>query len=296
MLHPELLDWEVVESHAVAPVQVLFKEDGAYLPDPGGLPLMLENGTAGVKIRQIAPNSISGSYTFDMHQSCRTALPTSPHPRGAGAEAGRPRPTSDPITNMNERVDRLPRKLHRKSRSAAAAQPDARTVTNPFTFGVLKRMTPPAPTPSNEELAAVDAPEPKVQQRRSFGASFSFLQSRHGRDRLGSRSSISSTKSAASTSGSEDGEIVESGSGSGSESVPAVRKEKQVQPQTSTTHHSAGSYFPIIRPEPPLASHKHTLAQPVYHKGQTKKVLKHAREELMKEVTKAGYNVLVVEG
>jgi hypothetical protein len=29
----ELLDWGVVESHGVAPVQVLFKEDGAYLPE-----------------------------------------------------------------------------------------------------------------------------------------------------------------------------------------------------------------------------------------------------------------------
>ena len=29
MLHPQPLDWEVVESHAVAPVQVLFKDDGS---------------------------------------------------------------------------------------------------------------------------------------------------------------------------------------------------------------------------------------------------------------------------
>jgi hypothetical protein len=33
MLHPQPLDWEVVESHAVTPVQVLFKEDGTYLPE-----------------------------------------------------------------------------------------------------------------------------------------------------------------------------------------------------------------------------------------------------------------------
>jgi hypothetical protein len=174
----ELLDWEVVEPHAVAPVQVLFKEDGAYLPESGGLPLTLENGIAGVKICQIAPSSISGSYTFDMHQSCRTAVPASPHPKGAAA--GQPRPISDPITNMNERADRAPKMLHRKSRSAGAAQPDARTVTAPFTFGVLKRTTPPASTPSKEELAVVDAPEPRVQRRRAFGASFSFLLSRHG--------------------------------------------------------------------------------------------------------------------
>lgn len=33
------LDWEVVESHAVAPVQVLFKDDGSYPPESGGLAL-----------------------------------------------------------------------------------------------------------------------------------------------------------------------------------------------------------------------------------------------------------------
>jgi len=44
MIHSQLLDWEVVESHVVAPVQVLFKEDGAYLPESGGLPLTLGHG------------------------------------------------------------------------------------------------------------------------------------------------------------------------------------------------------------------------------------------------------------
>jgi hypothetical protein len=228
-----------------------------------------------------------------MPQSCRTALPTSPHPRGAAAAVRWPRPTSDPITDMNERVGTAPcsaKKLHRKSRSATAAQPGTRAISNPFTLGVLKRTTTPAPTPSKEGLAVLDASEPKVQRRHSFGATFSFLQSRHGRDRFGSRSSTSSTKSEASTSGSEDGESVELGS---AESVP---NDKQAQPQTSTTHHNAGSYLPIAHPEPPLASNKPTLAQTGYRKAQTKKVLNLAREELMKEVRKAGYNVLVVEG
>jgi len=31
--NPQLLDFEVVESHAVAPVQILFKEDGACPPE-----------------------------------------------------------------------------------------------------------------------------------------------------------------------------------------------------------------------------------------------------------------------
>jgi hypothetical protein len=43
-----------------------------------------------------------------------------------------------------------------------------------------------------------------------------------------------------------------------------------------------------------LASNKSTLAQLGHHKAQRKKVLNHAREELMKEVRKAGYNALVV--
>ena len=50
------------------------------------------------------------------------------------------------------------------------------------------------------------------------------------------------------------------------------------------------------------ASHARTAARPArlapssYDKAQTKKVLKYARAEPMKEVGKAGYNVLVVEG
>ena len=87
------------------------------------------------------------------------------------------------------------------------------------------------------------------------------------------------------------------------------KKHQQSQLQTSTTYHSTGSYVPSVRPGPPLASTNDpttpadfgpppppTLAQPVYHKAQTKKVLKHTRAELMKEARKAGYNGLVVEG
>jgi hypothetical protein len=244
----------------------------------GGLLLTLKHGTAGVKIRQIAPNAISGSYTFDMHQPCRTAVPASPHPKGMAAEAGRPRPISDPDTSVSKT-------LHRKSRISAASQP---AVSSPFNFGILKGTTPLVFTPPKEGPAVVDALELKSERRRSFGATFSFLQPRRGRNRLGSRSSRSSTKSGASTSGSEDGEP-----GSGSESVSAVPKQKQAQPQTSNTHHSASS---ISRLESPLASNKPALPQPSYHKAQTKRVLNHARAELMKEVRKAGYNVLVVEG
>jgi len=231
-----------------------------------------------------------------MHQSRRTALPASPHPRGAAVEAGRPRPISDPITSTTK-------KLHRRSRSTAGSPPNAGAVSNPFTFGILKRTTLPAFTPFKEEPASLDTPELKAE-RRSFGATFSFLQPWNGRNRLGSRSSTSSTQSEASTSGSEGAGVVESGSES--ESVPAVPKEKQEQRQTSTTHHRAGLYLPIVRLGPPLDDpttpadvappSPPTLAQPGYNKAQAKKVLKHARAELMKEVTKAGYNFLVVEG
>ena len=78
--------------------------------------------TAGMKIRQIPANAISGNYSFDMYQTCRTALPASPHLKGAAAEAGRPRRISDPIISMTkcciERVEapRLPnrtRELYR---------------------------------------------------------------------------------------------------------------------------------------------------------------------------------------
>ena len=103
------------------------------------------------------------------------------------------------------------------------------------------------------------------------------------------------------------GEVVEPGPGSGL--VPAVVKETQAQSQTSTTHHSAGSYIPSIRLGSPLACHNDpttlagvappsppTLAQPGYHKMQMTKVLKHTRAELMKRVIKLRYNDLVVEG
>ena len=97
--------------------------------------------------------------------------------------------------------------------------------------------------------------------------------------------------------------------GSGSESVPAAQKQQQVQLQTSTTGYSIRLCLPSLRLEPPLASNNDpttpadfelssppTLAQLGYHKARTKKVLKHARAELMKEVRKAGYTALVVEG
>ena len=42
--HPQLLVCEVVESHAVPPIQALFKEGGAYLTETGVLPLTLGNG------------------------------------------------------------------------------------------------------------------------------------------------------------------------------------------------------------------------------------------------------------
>ena len=60
--------------------------------------------TTGVKIRQIAPSAISGSYTFEMHQSRHITLLASvnPHPKGAAAEERRLRPTFDPTTDMNE--------------------------------------------------------------------------------------------------------------------------------------------------------------------------------------------------
>ena len=253
-----------------------------------------------------------------MHQSSVPPGTASPHPKGAAAEARRPRPISDPGTSTNESADttprsppRSPKKLHRRSQSATVSQPGARAASNPFHFGLPKRTTPPPFTPPKPQLSVVDTPESKTEQRRPFGATFSFLPPWQGRDRLGSRSSTSSTKSGASTSGSENGEAVETGSGSGSESVPVARKQKhqQSQLQSPATDHSIGSYLPSVRSEPPLASNYDpttpidfvppsppTLAQPGYHKAQTKKVLKHARAELMKEVRKAGYNVLVVEG
>ena len=168
---------------------------------------------------------------FDTHYSCRTAPPgaTTTHLKGAAAEAPRPMATiSGPSTSTNEGANTSPcspKKLHRKDRSATAFQPGTRAISNPYHSGIPKRT---AFTPSKSELAVVDAPESKPERRRSFGATFSW----HGRGRLESRLSTLSTKGGASTSVSEDGETVESGSGSGSESVPVTRKQKHQQPNS----------------------------------------------------------------
>ena len=129
------------------------------------------------------------------------------------------------MTSMNEREGIMPcstRKSHRKSRSAAASQPGLRAASNPFTFGILKRTTPPEFTPSKEELAVVGAPEPKAGRQMML----SPRQSWHGRDYLGNRLSTSVTRSGELASGSEDGGVVEPGPGS----VPAVQKESMRNP------------------------------------------------------------------
>ena len=87
----------------------------------------------------------------------------------------------------------------------------------PVPFGIPKQTS---FTPPKSELMVVDAPESKTH------TTFSFLQPWHGKDRLGSPSSTSSTKNGASTSGLEDGDSVEPGSGSGLESVAFARKQK----------------------------------------------------------------------
>ena len=269
-----------------------------------------------MEIHQIAPNAVSGSYTFDIHSPCRTSLPASPPPTSTAAQAAqRPRPLSDPGTDTTGSAGTTsysPKKLHRKSRSTTACPGGARGASNPFTFGALRR-SPPAIAASQEEPAAVGAPEPRPERRRSLGTAFSFLQPRHGRDRVASPSSPSSpasTQSGASTSGSDDGAAAECGARGG----PAAQKEVRARADAAPvpTRHSAGSYFPSVRPAPAAVPHhaptpaapptpvprapSPPLAPPRYDKAQTKKVLKHARAELMKEVGKAGYNVLVVEG
>ena len=241
-----------------------------------------------------------------MHQSPRKSPPASP--KNAAAEIGRPSPGSD-LNTSTSTTGSLPattcstRKLHRNSGSGSAAPlTGRRAASNPFTFGVVqKRTSPPATAPSKQDSTTLGAPGANPERRRSLTATLSFLQSRHVRDRLGSRSNTPSTTSGVSTSGSEDGE--------GAEAEAGPRQEKQAQANSSPTRHSAGLYLPIGRSKPTSPSNNYpttpvavvalpppVLAQPSYDKAQTKKVLKHARAELMKEVGKAGYNVLVVEG
>ena len=154
----------------------------------------------------MAPNAISGCYTFDMRQSCHipSLASASPH-----------------LTSMTERDNTelcSAKKLYRKSRSAAATQPGMRA----FIFRDTE----------TDDAACAHSLERRTRshgcartKRCSFRTILSFLQSWHGRDHLESRPSTPSTKSGTSTSGSEDGEVVEPGLGL--ESVPAVRKEKR---------------------------------------------------------------------
>jgi len=195
--NPQLLDFEVVESHAVAPVRILFKEDGAFSPEQGGLPLTLENGPRESKSARLCVGRSLAAIP------CHTAY------EGRGSKSRTAKTQSSARTRSQTRRRSSAKGLHRKSRSAAASQPGARAVSNPYTFGIPKQTTLPAPTPSKEGLAGVCVPELKAERRCSFGATFSFLQPRHRRDHLGSRSSTLNTKSGALTSGLEDGEVVE---------------------------------------------------------------------------------------
>ena len=248
-----------------------------------------------------------------MHPPCRTGLPA---PKGAAAGQGGQGPSPALVpARMREQTRHVAHHLaHHRSCLERVEAPRLPTPTL-------------EPTPF-QDTEADDTACVYSLQIRTRGCGGSRIKTRtasfvwsdvfvlpplHGKDCLGTRSSTSRTNSVASTSGLEDGEVVEpgSGSGSGSESVCVVRKPKreQSQPQTSTTDHVTGSYFPSVRPEPPLASNYDpttpadfeppsptTVAQPGYHKAQMSKVLKRARKELMKGVRKAGYNALGVEG
>ena len=72
------------------------------------------------------------------------------------------------MTSMNERevtVHCSAEEMHRKSQSAATSQLGMRAVSNPFTFGILKRTTLPVYTPSKEDLSVMEASGPKAEQR-----------------------------------------------------------------------------------------------------------------------------------
>ena len=159
--------------------------------------------------------------------------PAGPHPLGAAAEARRPKSTSDPMTNMDERVDAVPcsaKRLHRKSRSAATSQPSMRTASNPFTFEILERTTLPVSTPSKGELASMEASGAIAERRCSFGTYFRSLNRGTGE-----------TSWRVDLARGADHRPVECwmAKSPGSGLFLPVRKEKQAQSQTSTTHRTA---------------------------------------------------------
>ena len=154
----------------------------------------------------------------------------------------------------------------------------ARAVSNPFTFGILKQMTLPVFTPPKEGLAVVDAPELKAERRRSFGATFSLLQPRHGKDHLESRSSTLSTKSGASTSGSEGGGLVEPGhqdrsrfplSQTESRRNPKRKQRTIVQDRTFPLYDRNLLWLLIMIVLHPPTSHRHTRPL-LFNKAATK--------------------------
>ena len=154
----------------------------------------------------------------------------------------------------------------------------ARAVSNPFTFGILKWTTLPMFTPSKEGLAVVGTPELKAERRRSFGATFPLLQLRHGRDHLGSRSSTLSTNSGASTSGSEDGKLVEPGHQDRSR-FPLSQRESRRNPKRKRRTIVQDRTFPlydwsllwplIMIVLPPPTSYRHTRPL-LFNKAATK--------------------------
>ena len=86
-----------------------------------------------------------------------------------------------------------------------------------------------------------------------------------------------------------------------------LSKGKAAQCQTSTTHSSAGSYFLVYDLDllwhvimtvlhSPMSHRRPRQLLLNYHKAQVKRVLKHARAELVKGVRTLRYNDLVMEG
>lgn len=230
MLYPQLLAWEVVESHVYLCMSTSMRLGHAHLNRE--VYPRHSKWTAGVKSARLR---LTRSLAVIRSTCTNLVAPRFPS-EGRGSRVR--------TTKANFRLYHQHEKEATSKESKCRGFPTGRencielvhfrdTETNDSACAhSLQRRT-----------RGLDAPDLRAGRRRSFGAMFSFLQPRHGRNRLESTSSTSRTKSGVSTSGSEDGEVVEPGLGS--ESAPAVSKKCRPNPNLQRRIIAQDLTFPL---------------------------------------------------
>ena len=209
---------------------------------------------------------------------------------------------------MNERAEIVhcsTEVLHRKSRSAATSQLGMSAISNSFAFRILKRTTLSVCTPYKEGLLAMEASGPTAERRRSFGTCFRSLNRGTGetswgvdRARRARRAVHRPVEWRVEKSWNQDWDR-----GRFALSARISRRNPKLQRHTAAQDHT-----PVVNGwdllwhvimtllHSPMSHRRPRQLLLNYHKAQMKKVLNHARAELMKGVRKVRYSYLIVEG